>query len=1181
MYDGIKLVVVACAPLAVAGIGAFVLFKSPKNAVNRYFAFFNFSLALWNIGDFFALFLNHYHSWAVLAYRVSSIGGVFVGGLCALLHCVLVGDTAAPRFVRLTVGVMTPVLGGLILTPLIIADLKYGNFGFSEVQGPLYVFWGVYLLWGVSYGVYRQVRFYRRATGAKRIQAQYVLVAFAFVVIGILIYSLWSLLSSSDTAPLYLPEGPPLYLLYYLFEIGYSLIMAHAILQHGALDIKTVIHKTLLWLATSAAAALPAIGAFWLVSPVLEGRRVLSVVVVALICFGLLVYARMVQPYVDHRFQRRRYDLYRTIQNLTEELVVLKGVDEVSQKVVHTVDQVLYASDTHVAVFADGSTRSVYPPVFEAPRVDRELFNWLGRHNDLISRRACSTDPSVSGLQRDALAYLDSTRAELLVPFVKDGVLLGLLHIGSKRNLQPFSALDIEFLNRLRTEVTVAYHNSILYENITALSKQLERWNVELEEKIHLRTQELEGAYNQLKELDEAKTRFFATVSHELRTPLTLILAPLESVLKGDMGPIPEGLQRHVAVMHQNGLRLLKQINNLLDLTKLDAGRMTLQCRSGDLRAFFRGLVASVAPMAEKKRIELKGYEDAPLPRHAYFDPDRLEKVVLNLVFNAIKFTNAGGRVELRWGRFADGQLQVQVKDTGIGIAEKDLPKLFKRFSQVDASTSRRYEGTGIGLALAKEIVELHGGRIGAESKPGRGSTFTFTIPLLIELPQDGKTETVREPGANGDVASADWTHELHVAAERQLTGISPEPTVAAEPSLSPANGRQVLVVEDNPDMREFIAFELQGEYRVLKAANGIEGVRVAVEQLPDVIVSDVMMPEMDGYQLCREIRKDPRTKHIPIILLTARADMAMKIEGLEHGADDYLTKPFNAQELRAKIKSLLEQRRLEREIQQRNEALEAALEELKATQTQLVQSEKMAGLGMLVAGMAHEINNPINFAKNSLSVLQRAWEELKPLVTREARGADTVEAVEDVEASLGIVRSGVSRTEQIVGQLKAFVRKDQNQKVVCSVQEGLESTLNLVRPTMGKQIVLHAGLQSSGAVLVVPGKLNQVWMNLLQNAAQALGSSGEIWVESRDHEHMVTVTVRDSGPGIKAEHMPRLFEPFFTTKPVGQGTGLGLSVSYQIVQDAGGRIDVKSQPGQGAEFTVVLPLAQVLTQAA
>jgi signal transduction histidine kinase len=820
----------------------------------------------------------------------------------------------------------------------------------------------------------------------------------------------------------------------------------------------------------------------------------------------------------------------------------------------------------------EGQARAIYPASEVAP-FDQNLFEWLASHNEIMTKKDLQGSVGLAAIRETASSYFERFEVDCLVPFVKDRSLLGVLHLGAKRTLRPYNQLDLDFLNRLRTEATVAYHNSLLFENVTALSTQLGDLNKDLEQKVETRTHELQDAVDKLTELDRAKSEFFANISHELRTPLTLILAPMESLLKGETEPLSGVHRRHIEIMHHNALRLLKQINSLLDLAKLDAGRMELRYRAGDLVAFLRGLVASITPMAEKKRITLTGHEDVPLPARSYFDQDRLEKVVLNLVFNALKFTPEGGSVEVRWGLGSEGDVRVQVKDTGIGISRDDLPKLFKRFSQVDASTNRRYEGTGIGLALAKEIVELHGGRIGIESEPGLGTTMTFTIPLRIEAPEgvENSAEATGEP--------VDWTRELHAAAEHhQSVGMADEPEALSSQSLSPANGVQILIVEDNHDMREFIAFQLQGEYRVLKATNGVEGVRVAFEALPDLIVSDVMMPEKDGYELCREIRTDARTMHIPIILLTARADMAMKIEGLEHGADDYLTKPFNAQELRAKIKSLLALRGLEREVQQRNEALEAALAELKTTQSQLVQSEKMAGLGLLVAGMAHEINNPISFAKNSVAIVERAWRELKPLVEHNAASR---EAVEDLEASVGIVKTGVERTEQIVTQLKVFARKDQNQRVRCSVNEGLESTLHLIRPTLDRQVVLHTDLQSAGVVNAVPGQLNQVWMNLLQNAAQAVGASGEIWVTSRDREHVVEVSVRDSGPGIRAEHLSKLFEPFFTTKPVGHGTGLGLSVSYQVIQEAGGRIEVGSDEGRGAEFTVVLPLAPALLRAA
>jgi signal transduction histidine kinase len=963
--------------------------------------------------------------------------------------------------------------------------------------------------------------------------------------------------------------------LYYFFEVAYNLLIAYGIVRHGAMDIKTVIHKTLLWLSTSAVAIVPIVLCFWFLFPWITDHPSAAVGVLVIICIALLVYARTIQPYVDHRFQRRRYDLYQAIQQLVEDLVPLKGIDAVSEKVVSTVRGVLYVDQAFVVLLAGNAPRAVYPSTMKAVPFDGNVFGWLADHDRILARTDCLTDSRLTGVKDAASLYLKHHDVELLVPFVKDGTLLGVLHVGVKRTLTSYSSLDLDFLNRLRAEVTVAYHNSLLFENVTALSTQLGDLNKDLEQKVETRTLELRDAVDKLTELDRAKSEFFANVSHELRTPLTLILAPIESLLKGEVGRLPAVHQRHVQIMHQNALRLLKQINNLLDLAKFDAGRMELKPRRGNLSVFLKGLVASVAPMADKKRIEFIGQEQTGLPEVAYFDQDRLEKVVLNLVSNALKFTSAGGRVEVTWGLSEDRELRVQVRDTGIGIARADLPKLFKRFSQVESSANRRFEGTGIGLALAKEIVELHGGHITVDSEPGRGTTMTVTIPLWFEAPVGTESEVSEDVTPVPDV---DWTRELHVAAERGALDASETPESLTAQGLSPSNGVRVLVVEDNSDMQEFIAFQLQGEYQVLRASNGVEGVHLALEALPDLIVSDVMMPEKDGYQLCREVRANAHTSHIPIILLTAHAGVSKKIEGLEHGADEYLTKPFNAEELRAKIKSLLALRALEREIQQRNEALEAALAELKATQSQLVQSEKMAGLGVLVAGMAHEINNPINFAKNSLTVLERAWRELKPSV-----GGDhlATETVEDLEASIGIVRTGVERTEQIVTQLKVFARKDQQRVVQASIQEGMESTLHLIRPTLGHQVVLHTDLQATGLVHMIAGKLNQVWMNLVQNAVQAVGAAGEIWVTSRDLDHSISVSIRDTGSGIKKEHMPKLFEPFFTTKPVGQGTGLGLSVSYQIIQEAGGRIDVKSEEGQGAEFTVVLPRVNALAKAA
>lgn len=659
----------------------------------------------------------------------------------------------------------------------------------------------------------------------------------------------------------------------------------------------------------------------------------------------------------------------------------------------------------------------------------------------------------------------------------------------------------------------------------------------------------LEKAYAKLQEMDSIKTQFFANISHELRTPLTLMLAPLETIITSKSQIEAFIKKAQAEMMYQNGLRLLKLINNLLDLAKIDAGKMQLSYSKTDFTKFIKGIIASITPLAEKKEISLSFTCPDPL-NEFYFDRDKIEKVLLNLIFNAIKFTPVGGKVEVSCEQSVD-QVFVSVTDTGIGIAEENLHKLFNRFSQVDASSSRRFEGTGIGLALSKELIELHKGEISAESKLDSGTTMTFTIPYL-ENPVFISEE--KEEGAQ------DWTRSLHRAAEYAAAGVVQEayPTASAVSRGAPPGAPKILVVEDNPDMLHFLVTQLQDDYQVITAQNGVDGIRRAETDLPNLILSDVMMPIKDGYQLCKEVKENALTKHIPIILISAKADLSMKIEGLEYGADDYLTKPFSCEELRARIKSLLNQRALE---------------------AQLIHSEKMAAIGLLVAGMAHEINNPINFAKMSLENLSKALTEHDRLI-REGKALDSSEVnrLDDkINRAFTIIATGLDRTEAIISDLKAFVRKDDAQFRATDLHAGLDSTLNLMSPELKDQIKVIKEYGDIDLIEAVPGQINQVFMNLLQNAVHAIPDEGEIRIKTWKEEEWVKISVKDTGTGISPEHQKRIFEPFFTTKEVGKGTGLGLSVSYRILQSHSGEIAVFSQPGQGTEFVITLPVRQRL----
>ncbi|HWG78865.1 MAG TPA: ATP-binding protein [Stellaceae bacterium] len=416
-----------------------------------------------------------------------------------------------------------------------------------------------------------------------------------------------------------------------------------------------------------------------------------------------------------------------------------------------------------------------------------------------------------------------------------------------------------------------------------------------------------------LAEIDRAKTTFFSNVSHEFRTPLTLMLGPLDDALAAPAASLPQR-RDDLALVHRNGLRLLRLVNTLLDFSRIEAGRVQASYEPVELACFTAELASVFRAATEKAGLELT-VDCRPLAEPAWIDREMWEKIVLNLVSNAFKFTFEGGiAVRLRQeGRSA----VLAVEDTGTGIPAHELPRLFDRFHRVEGARGRTQEGTGIGLALVQELAKLHGGTVRAESALGQGSTFTVTIPLgAAHLPPDRlraeRTGASTALGAQPFVEEAlRWLPDdaarrgAEVDIERELL---PSPRVAAAAGSERAT---VLLADDNADMRDYVRRLLAPRYEVRTVGDGAEALAALRARRADLLLSDVMMPRLDGFALVREIRADPALAELPILLLSARAGEEASIEGLEAGANDYLVKPFSARELLARVAANLEMARL------------------------------------------------------------------------------------------------------------------------------------------------------------------------------------------------------------------------------------------------------------------------------
>ncbi|HAZ43236.1 MAG TPA: adenylate cyclase [Cyanobacteria bacterium UBA11369] len=483
--------------------------------------------------------------------------------------------------------------------------------------------------------------------------------------------------------------------------------------------------------------------------------------------------------------------------------------------------------------------------------------------------------PRLKGFE---LPLRQSARALLVVPLLSDGKIIGSISLREAYQPRQWKQMDIGLAQAVAAQAAIAVQQSRLYQKTR---QQAER----------------------LLELDRQKTEFFQNISHEFRTPLTLMMGPLESVVSQKQDLPYE--QAEIAL--RSCRRLLRLVNQLLDIQRIDAGRVQARFRPCDLSEMIAQIVEAFRPYCEKKNLRLVSeLKSCPL---VYLDPEKFDKVLYNLLSNAMKFTNSGGIIAIKVEPAGD-HIRIQIKDTGIGIRTEQIPHLFERFRQAEGSVNRSYEGSGLGLALVKELVELHGGQISVESIYEAGTTFTVWLQTgTAHLPIDQVLEVQTQVELSRAAVELADLELLEESKTEESSG-------GEESSIS----RTILVVDDNPDLRAYVSRILRSSgFEVLTARDGAEGYSLAKSKQPQLIVTDLMMPVVSGWDLIRMVREDENLAGTPMILLTAKVDDDTRIEGAEMGADAYLAKPFNDRELLAEVRNLLALKENERRVSELN----------------------------------------------------------------------------------------------------------------------------------------------------------------------------------------------------------------------------------------------------------------------
>jgi signal transduction histidine kinase len=673
--------------------------------------------------------------------------------------------------------------------------------------------------------------------------------------------------------------------------------------------------------------------------------------------------------------------------------------------------------------------------------------------------------------------------------------------------------------------------------------------------------------YERTRELERLKTEFFANVSHELRTPLTLILGPLHRQL-GRAELDPEA-RRDLEAMDRNARTLLKHVNDLLDLSKLEAGAMAPVYSPVDLAHLVRLTAGHFETVAADRKIAF--VVEAPQTLSAEVDADKIQRVLLNLLSNAFKFTPGGGRVRCTLS-MEDGHASLEVADSGPGIPRAQREVVFERFRQLDGGATRRVGGTGLGLAIARDFVALHGGRIKVEDAREGGAAFRVRLPL--SAPRGADVVRV-DPAGLGEVV-AQTVAELE-------TRPSPASPVAATPPAAASGPRaRVLVVEDNADMARFVGETLAAEFEVEHAGDGQEGLERATAAAPDLVITDLMMPRLSGDELVDRLRAHPELRTVPVIVLTAKADERVRLRLLRGGVQDYLAKPFAAEELLARAANLVSMRRagallretlasqeqdLERlaaQVGQQQRELRDAFEAVKAANEQAMRA--LQAKTDLVNLASHELRTPLTSLSLQVEVLRlRAAAVLTP----ELQGA--LKRVVDSSRRLGEVVDSLleyARLERgrVTPEISVFSLADVARDVLSELQPQAEE----------KGLALELRVTQGLPALRSDARLVRlVLTNLVSNAVK-FTERGRVSVSVTREGGKHRVEVSDSGPGIPPEHLPRLFEPFAHLEPLAgkhtPGLGLGLSIVKSNVEVLGGRIIARSQPGEGSTFVVEIP---------